>query len=124
MGPGNSGNSRNLNSNSRVSQNSQNSQNSNSINVQTNSQPVLVVPMNVNRQQMINSPAPGAPATLAFDTSEPAMRNSGISAPSNTRNNSASNSAPRSRSNSANSNTSEINSSTAPNVRVNVVKEG
>lgn len=115
MGPGNSGNS-----NSRVSQNSQNS---NSINVQTNSQPVLVVPMNVN-QQMIKSPAPGAPATLAFDTSEPAMRNSGISAHANTGNNSRSNSAPRSRSNSGNSNSTEVNSSTPANVKVNVVKEG
>ena len=47
-------------------------QNDNSVNVQTTSQPVLVVPLNVSRQssaQMLGSPAPGAPATFAVDTS-------------------------------------------------------
>jgi len=83
------------NSNSNTSQNSnQSSQNSNqnsqqgpqnqgqqgggyqqnnSVNVQTTSQPVLVVPLNVSSQQpsaqYMNSPAPGAPATFAVDTS-------------------------------------------------------
>jgi hypothetical protein len=47
-----------------------------SVNVQTSSQPVLVVPLNMSSQQggqasaqYLNSAAPGAPATFAVDTS-------------------------------------------------------
>ena len=44
----------------------------NSVNVQTTTQPVLVVPLNISSQpsaQFLKSPAPGAPATFAVDTS-------------------------------------------------------
>ena len=102
------------------------SQMNSSINVQTNSQPVLVVPMNVSQpaaSQIIPSPAPGAPPTLSFDTSEPVMKNIGLQ-PSENR--SRSNSpAPRPRTNSNGSNSSVgTTSNSNPNVRVNVVKEG
>jgi hypothetical protein len=99
--------------------------NSGSINVQTNSQPVLVVPMNVSQQpssQYIPPPAPGAPPTLAFDTSEPVLRNLGLpptNANSNSRRQRTNSNASA---NSANSANSAANS--APNVKVNVVKEG
>jgi len=52
-------------------------QNRGSVNVQTTSQPVLVIPMNIGTPaptEIINPPMPGAPATLAVDTSESAMR--------------------------------------------------
>jgi hypothetical protein len=42
------------------------------VNVQTNNQPVLVVPLSMTSQpsaQLVKSPAPGAPATFAVDTS-------------------------------------------------------
>jgi hypothetical protein len=99
----------------------------NSINVQTNSQPVLVVPMNVSQpaaSQYIPPPAPGAPPTLAFDTSEPVLRNLGLP-PTNTNSNSR---RPRTNSNSsagsANSgNGSNSANASAANVKVNVVKE-
>ena len=48
-----------------------------SVNVQTTSQPVLVIPMNIGRTsptEVIQSPMPGAPSTLAVDTSDQAMR--------------------------------------------------
>jgi X-X-X-Leu-X-X-Gly heptad repeat protein len=68
--------------NSANNANALNSANNNSaINVQTNTQPVLVVPLNMSQgptaTQYVPSAAPGAPATLAIDTSEPAMRNIG-----------------------------------------------
>jgi hypothetical protein len=48
------------------------------VNVQTTNQPVLVVPLSMNqgpaRTEMIPPPAPGAPSTLAVDTSANAMR--------------------------------------------------
>jgi hypothetical protein len=47
------------------------------VNVQTTNQPVLVIPMNIGTPaptEIINAPMPGAPATLAVDTSESAMR--------------------------------------------------
>jgi len=65
-----------------------------SINVQTSSQPILVVPLNVSNQrggvaQYMNSAAPGAPPTIAVDTSivsnTPPSR---ASSPSGPRNNS------------------------------------
>lgn len=48
-----------------------------SVNVQTTDQPVLVIPMNIGRSaptEMIAPPMPGAPATLAVDTSNQAMQ--------------------------------------------------
>jgi hypothetical protein len=102
----------------------QNSGQNSSINVQTNTQPVLIVPMNVSKpaqSQIIQPPVPGAPPTLAFDTSEPVMKNIGLQ-PSSSRSNSP---APRPRTNSNASNSSSgMNTNTNPNVRVNVVKEG
>ena len=53
------------------------------VNVQTSSQPVLVIPMSVgvsSPTELVESPIPGAPATIAVDTRESAMR--GINPPS------------------------------------------
>jgi hypothetical protein len=51
------------------------------VNVQTSQQPVLVIPMNVGSSvaptEMIRSPMPGAPGTIAVDTSDSAMRTIG-----------------------------------------------
>jgi hypothetical protein len=48
------------------------------VNVQTSTQPVLVIPMNVGRTvaptEIIQSPMPGAPKTIAVDTSDSALR--------------------------------------------------
>jgi hypothetical protein len=52
------------------------------VNVQTGSQPFLIVPMDVGQQaaatQMFQPPAPGAPATLAVDTGMNAMRSANL----------------------------------------------
>ena len=101
------------------------------VNVQTTNQPVLVVPLSMNqgpaRTEMIAPPAPGAPATLAVDTSTNAMR--GIApAP-------AANNAPRPRNNRsvspgapANVTVNKLGGNAAPppgaNVRVSVNKLG
>ena len=64
---------------------------SGSIQVQTTNQPVMVIPMNVGAPpppaEYIPPPVPGAPATLAVDTSDAAMRAEGLSPipPSNNR---------------------------------------
>jgi hypothetical protein len=53
------------------------------VNVQTSSQPVLVIPMSVgvsSPTELVEPPIPGAPATIAVDTRESAMR--GINPPS------------------------------------------
>jgi hypothetical protein len=99
------------------------------INVQTNSQPVLVVPMNVSQQQAspaasqyVQSPAPGAPPTLTFDTSEPVLRNLGL--PSTATYGRAASKSPNRRVAAASGGSSSISASSAPNVKVNVVKEG
>jgi hypothetical protein len=48
------------------------------VNVQTTTQPVLVIPMNVGKTvaptEIIQSPMPGAPKTIAVDTSDSALR--------------------------------------------------
>jgi hypothetical protein len=48
------------------------------VNVQTSTQPVLVIPMNVGKSvaptEIIQSPMPGAPKTIAVDTSDSALR--------------------------------------------------
>jgi DNA-directed RNA polymerase II subunit RPB2 len=54
-----------------------------SVNVQTSSQPVLVIPMSVgvsSPTELVQPPIPGAPATIAVDTRESAMR--GLNLPS------------------------------------------
>jgi hypothetical protein len=55
------------------------------VNVQTTSQPVLVIPLNMNKPadptQVIPAPAPGAPQTIAVDTSPNAMRGIGAAQP-------------------------------------------
>lgn len=57
------------------------------IHVQTSSQPILVIPLNVNKQpdptQVIPAPAPGAPQTIAVDTSPSAMQGIGAAPPRN-----------------------------------------
>jgi DNA-directed RNA polymerase II subunit RPB2 len=109
------------------------------VNVQTKTQPVLVVPLNVAGQQggappaqMISSGIPGAPPTFAVDTSEMAMNQSGLAM------NSSSSSSRRSgRSNSVSSNSSQkvsVNklggdsgastNTSASNVKVSVNKLG
>jgi DNA-directed RNA polymerase II subunit RPB2 len=102
----------------------------NSVNVQTTNQPVLVVPLSMNRNpaptELIQPPAPGAPSTLAVDTSPNAL--SGIAPPrSNTPNRNK-------RSNSPTPAPSVVNvnkvgggmpsAAQAANVRVNVSKLG
>jgi hypothetical protein len=56
----------------------------NGVNVQTNSQPVLVIPMNVGAPaaptEFIQSPMRGAPGTFAVDTSPRAMNSMGLPA--------------------------------------------
>jgi hypothetical protein len=105
----------------------------NPVNVQTTSQPVLVIPMNIGTSaatELIQPPMPGAPATLAVDTSARAMSSLNLQ-PSQE---------PRSRSNSpgkrfsGNGNPGAVVTvkregataapSSNPNVRVSVTKQG
>jgi hypothetical protein len=57
-------------------------QQSNTVSVQTTNQPVLVIPMNMERPpaetQIIPPPMPGAPGTIAVDTSTNAMNSMGL----------------------------------------------
>jgi hypothetical protein len=114
--------------------------NAGSVNVQTTSQPVLVVPVNFGQQQsgaeFLNAAVPGAPRTLAVDTSAQAMNAVGLPAlpPPPQRGGSK----PRSRSQSPGSRgvgggTVTVNKmgsgggepmSSSPNVRVTVMKQG
>jgi DNA-directed RNA polymerase II subunit RPB2 len=104
------------------------------VNVQTSTQPVLVVPLNVGQAQApaaqyLPPPVGGAPPTFAVDTSEQAMAAAGLSsgyAPQ-ARSRAASRSAspgtrPRAQSGANSSGNSAALS--APNVKVNVVKQG
>jgi hypothetical protein len=104
------------------------------VNVQTSTQPVLVIPMNVGRSvaptEIIQSPMPGAPKTIAVDTSDSALRMIGGGATPAARPRSTS---PRRGSSSGGStpvvNVSREGSSGAsansnPNVRVTVMKQG
>jgi hypothetical protein len=53
----------------------------NSVNVQTSSQPVLVIPMNVGQAaptEIIQPPMRGAPGTIAVDTSDRALNSMGL----------------------------------------------
>lgn len=111
-----------------------NANQSNSVNVQTSTQPVLVVPLNVAQQappaQMIQSGIPGAPATFAVDTSDSAMNAVGLSnAKPATRSRSgsnASNSSANSRVsvNKLGASASDNVSNSASNVKVSVNKLG
>jgi DNA-directed RNA polymerase II subunit RPB2 len=111
-------------------QNQNQNQNQSQVNVQTTTQPVLVVPLNMAQQQAppaeyMGSAAPGAPPTFSVDTSQRAMGAAGFGEPQIQRNRSASRSASRSPGRSvAQSSGPQINSSTAANTRVNVIKEG
>jgi hypothetical protein len=100
------------------------------VNVQTSTQPVLVVPLAVGQSappaQYIPPPAPGAPPTFAVDTDERSMAAAGLSGgwsrpqshrPSGSRAPSPKG-PPRSRAPSGGT------ESIAPNVKVNVVKSG
>ena len=86
----------------------------NSINVQTATQPVLVVPLNIAQQappaELIRSGIPGAPPTFAVDTGVNAMNALGLSGQSVTN-------APR-------RNASRSASPSAANSRVSVNKLG
>ena len=95
-GSSNSGSSnRGSNSNSNNSNNSNNGNSyngnaNNNVNVQTSTQPVLVVPMNMvpnSAAEFLQSPAPGAPPTFAVDTSNanPPMEGGGHRQPSRQR---------------------------------------
>jgi hypothetical protein len=87
------------------------------VNVQTSSQPVLVIPMSVgvsSPTELVQPPIPGAPATIAVDTRESAMR--GLNLPSVGQ-------ALRSRSNNS-SGTKRPQGGGAPNTIVNVRREG
>jgi len=88
------------------------------VNVQTSSQPVLVIPMSVgvsSPTELVQPPIPGAPATIAVDTRESAMR--GLNLPSVGQ-------APRSRSNSSSGTKRPQGGGVAPNTIVNVRREG
>ena len=80
------------------------------VNVQTSNQPVLVIPMNVGTPtaptQLIDSPRPGAPKTIAVDTTTNAMRQQGL---------------PQMNGGGGGGNTKKGNS---PSARVNVEKKG
>ena len=70
----NSGNNNSSNSNSNSNSSNSNSNNNGSVNVQTTTQPVLVVPLNMVQNtttaaEFMRSPAPGTPPTFAVDTS-------------------------------------------------------
>lgn len=99
-----------------------------SVNVQTSSQPVLVVPLSMQQAaptEMIPPAAPGAPSTIAVDTSENAMR--GITSRPPSRRPSGTNTNANSNPN-ATVTVNKVGSSQAPppaaNVRVNVNKVG
>jgi DNA-directed RNA polymerase II subunit RPB2 len=109
--------------------NQQNNQRQGSVNVQTTTQPVLVVPLNVGTQQAvppaeyIPPPGPGAPPTFSVDTRDHVMNAAGFeTAPRRGGSRPASpRSAPSSRRSSAGS---TMEAMSAPNVKVNVVKQG
>ena len=98
------------------------------VNVQTSTQPVLVVPLNMAQQappaEYIGTAAPGAPPTFAVDTSQNAMGAAGFDSVPRSRPASRSSSRSPNRSGSAQNSGPQINSNTAPSTRVNVIKEG
>jgi hypothetical protein len=100
------------------------------MNVQMSNQPMLIVPLSMNRApaatEVVASPAPGAPNTIAVDTSAAAMSGIGAPAPrSNTPRNKRSNSPGAT----PTVNVSKVGAAPAPgppaaNVRVSVNKLG
>jgi len=102
-------------------QQQQQQQQQSQVNVQTTTQPVLVVPLNMAQQQAppaeyLGEAVPGAPPTFAVDTGRRSMASTGIP-PAPVANRKARSPGPRAES-------SQINSGTAPSTRVNVIKEG
>jgi DNA-directed RNA polymerase II subunit RPB2 len=106
---------------------------SNGVNVQTTSQPVLVIPMNIGTAaptEAISPPMPGAPTTLAVDTSERAMRGLNLPATGQNRRSNSGNRAVGSVPARANAVVNvQREGSTTPtnsnaNVRVSVTKQG
>ncbi len=109
-----------------------NNQRQGSVNVQTTTQPVLVVPLNVGTQQggyappaeYIPPPGPGAPPTFAVDTRDDVMKAAGLGSSEPRRGGSrpaSPRSGPPSRRSSGGS---TMDAMSAPNVKVNVVKQG
>lgn len=98
------------------------------INVQTSTQPVLVVPLSVGQSappaQYIPPPAPGAPPTFAVDTDERSMAAAGLSGAAPSRGGSRGSRAPSPRAPSRSRAPSGGTESIGPNVKVNVVKSG
>lgn len=99
------------------------------VNVQTSGQPVLVVPLNVGGApamappaEYVQPPIGGAPATFAVDTSERVMNSMGLAAAAPRQ---QGGSKPRSRSGSTGSGGGGSSTAlpSAPNVKVNVVKQ-
>ncbi len=110
-----------------------NNQRQGSVNVQTTTQPVLVVPLNVGSQQggyappaeYIPPPGPGAPPTFAVDTREHVMNAAGFEMASRKGGNASRSASPRSAPASRRSSGgSTMDAMSAPNVKVNVVKQG
>jgi hypothetical protein len=101
------------------------------VQVQTSTQPVLVVPLSVGGAaaavappaEYIPPPAPGAPPTFAVDTGERAMSAVGLSGPA-TPSRSRSGSRSSNRGGPSGTPKNSMDALSAPNVRVNVVKQG
>jgi DNA-directed RNA polymerase II subunit RPB2 len=101
--------------------------NTSQVNVQTSTQPVLVVPLNMTQQQAppaeyIGTAVAGAPPTFAVDTGERSMKSIGLDAPPGNQRRSASRSPGRAMPQGSSS--QQINSSMNSTTRVNVIKEG
>jgi hypothetical protein len=103
------------------------------VNVQTTTQPVLVIPMNVGQSvaptEVFQSPMPGAPKTIAVDTSDSALRMIGGGATPAAR---ARSTSPRRGGSSGGTPVVTVNrqgssgpsANSNPNVRVTVMKQG
>ena len=104
--------------------NNNNQGNNKGVNVQTNNQPVLVIPMNVGRPnqptELVRSPMNGAPNTLAVDTSDNAMKSlnlPSVNTNSNMNLNRSRSTSPRNNNNGGNNNNRGSSSNTVVNVR-------
>ena len=100
--------------------------NSSQVSVQTSTQPVLVVPLNMTQApappaEYIGTAVAGAPPTFAVDTGERSMKSIGLDAlPGNQR---RSGSRSPGRAMSQGSSAPQINSNMNSSTRVNVIKE-
>jgi DNA-directed RNA polymerase II subunit RPB2 len=111
-----------------VPQQQQQQQQQSQVNVQTSSQPVLVVPLNMAQQQAppaeyMGSATPGAPPTFAVDTSARAMNSAGFGTNQQQPQVNRSRSKSRSPGRAPPSSGSQISSNTPSATRVNVIKE-